>query len=462
MGTNLSNLDPNRAWAPFDPNAQRPWSRALAAHLFRRAGFGATSAELDEAVKAGPGATVQRLCNPPATPEAAEFESTSATLAQRTAATGNPQQLAAWWLHRMCNTPDPLREKLTLFWHGHFATGAAKVGKPALMLQQNDLLRRHAAGPFGRMVKAVSRDPAMLIYLDSTSNRRIHPNENYARELLELFCLGVGNYTEADIKEIARAFTGWEVRGKHFAFNAIQHDTGTKRFFDFGGNVDGDGAVDVVLKQPAAARFISRKLIRFFVFDEPAAPDALVETLAEELRRNGFEVGPVVKRILGSELFFSEAAVGRKVRSPVELGVGLVRSLGAATNLLRLAAGLGDLGQALFQPPNVKGWDGGRAWINSSTLLGRANLVRQLMMEGPTRFFGGGTDLASIATRAGAETPEKTVDWLLELLVATPLPAAARGQLVQLLKDKNGPGDRGRRIAEVIHVIGTMPEFQLA
>ena len=462
MEKNLSNLDPKRAWAPFEPTAARPFSRALAAHLFRRAGFGATFSELDDAVKAGPGAAVERLCNPPATPESEEFEITSATLARRTVETGSQQQLAAWWLHRMCNTPDPLREKLTLFWHGHFATGAAKVGKPRLMLQQNDLLRRHATGKFEAMVKAVSRDPAMLIYLDSTSNRRIHPNENYARELLELFCLGVGNYTEADIKEIARAFTGWEVRGEHFAFNAIQHDTGTKRFFDFSGNVDGDGAVDVVLEQPAAARFIARKLVRFFAFDEPAAPDALLEPIAEDLRHNGFEIGPVVKRILASDLFFSEFAVGRKVRSPVELGVGLLRSLGATTNLVKLAAGLGDLGQALFQPPNVKGWDGGRAWINSSTLLGRANLVRQLVMGGGTRFFGGGTDLASAADRAGAQNPEKTVDWLLELLVAAPVPTAAREQLVQLMKDRNGPGDRGRRIAEVVHVIGTMPEFQLA
>src|SRR4051812_9676599 len=162
MGNDLSKLDPQRAWAPCEPSAARPWSRALAAHLFRRAGFGATSVELDEAVKAGPGATIERLCNPPSTPDASEFENSSTMLAQRTVATGSAQQLAAWWLHRMRNTPDPLREKLTLFWHGHFATGAAKVGKPSLMLAQNDMLRRHAPGPFGAMVKTVSRDPAML------------------------------------------------------------------------------------------------------------------------------------------------------------------------------------------------------------------------------------------------------------------------------------------------------------
>src|SRR5687767_4959895 len=209
MGKDLRSIDARWAWAPYEPAGPGGWSRRLAAHLYRRAGFSAGSAELDEAVKLGPALAVERLFRPEGGGAASEFEQTSEMLAARTAATGDPQQLAAWWLHRMRNTPDPLREKLTLFWHGHFATSAAKVEKPALMLAQNEMLRRHSAGRFGEMVKSVSRDPAMLIYLDSTSNRRIRPNENYARELLELFCLGVGNYTEADIKELARAFTGW-------------------------------------------------------------------------------------------------------------------------------------------------------------------------------------------------------------------------------------------------------------
>ena len=460
MSQELSKVDPAWAWAPFEPDAKRPWSRRLAAHLYRRAGFGATTAELDEAVKLGPAGAVERLCNPARGAAADRFEQTSDMLAQRTAATGDPQQLAAWWLHRMRNTPDPLLEKLTLFWHGHFATSAAKVQKPALMLAQNGLLRRHAMGKFEEMVKAVSRDPAMLIYLDSTSNRRIRPNENYARELLELFCLGVGNYTEADIKEVARAFTGWELRNERWAFNAIQHDTGAKTFLGRSGKFDGDGAVKVVLADPAAPRFIARKLVRYFVFDEPAALDALVEPVARGLREGGFEIGRAVKRILSSNLFFSDHAVGRKVRSPVELGLGLLRPLEATGNLVALAGALAGLGQSLFQPPNVKGWDGGRAWINSSTLLGRANVARQLLLGNDTRFSHGG--LEAQAAGAGAATPEKTVDWLLELLVAAPVPPAARDGVVQLLATKDGPTDRGRRIAEAAHVIATMPEFQLA
>jgi uncharacterized protein (DUF1800 family) len=459
MSTDPTTLDPARAWAPYEPDAKRPWTRALAAHLYRRAGFGATAAELDEAVKAGPVATVDRLCNPAPSPDASAFEQSVATLAERTAAAGNPQQLSAWWLFRMQGTADPLLEKLTLFWHGHFATSAAKVDKPRLMLAQNELLRSHALSRFEDMVKAVSRDPAMLVYLDSTSNRRIRPNENYARELLELFCLGVGNYTEHDIKEVARAFTGWELRADQFAFNHIQHDTGTKAFLGQSGNFDGDDAVRVILAQPAAPRFIARKLVRFFAFDEPAAPDALVEPLAEELRRNDFRIAPAVRRLLGSNLFFSDASVGRKVKSPVEMCVGLLRALGATTNLVKAAQGLSELGQALFFPPNVKGWDGGRAWINSSTLLGRANFVRRVMLAGETRFQHGG--LAGLLASAGATGPEATVDWLLDLLVAVPVPSESRATLVQLVKGRDGPGERDRALTDAVHAISTLPEFQL-
>ena len=459
MEKDLTQIDPQWAWSAFEPEAERPWSRRLAAHLYRRAGFAADSSEIDAAVKLGPTATVERLCEAP--PPPADFETTSAMLADRTVATGNTQQLAAWWLYRMLNTPDPLLEKLTLFWHGHFATSAAKVDKPRMMLDQNELLRSHARGKFEQMVRAVSRDPAMLIYLDSTTNRRIHPNENYARELMELFALGIGNYAEQDVKQVARAFTGWEVLGDRFHFDRAEHDTGIKSFLGQSGNFDGDDAVRIILDQPAAPRFIARKLIRFFVFDEPAAPDELVEPIARDMRESGFRIGPAVRRILGSNLFFSDDAIGRKVRSPVELAVGLLRALGATTNLLKLAQGVADVGQSLFHPPNVKGWDGGRAWIDSSTLLGRANLVRQVLAAPETQYERAGGSLAAAADRAGATTPPKTVEWLLELLLAVPLPAGARDVLVRLATD-GADGDRSVAIARVVHTISALPEFQLA
>ena len=460
MPSDLTNLDPTDAWAPYEPDARRPWSRALAAHLYRRAAFGATSAELDQAARLAPSAAIDRLCEPSPTPAAGHFEQVVSTLAQRTAAGNNSQQLPAWWLYRMQGTPDPLLEKLTLFFHSHFATSAAKVEKSRLMLAQNETLRRLARGPFEEMVRSVSRDPAMLIYLDSTSNRRIRPNENYARELLELFCLGVGNYTEADIREVARAFTGWEVRADQFAFNAIQHDKGTKSLLGAAGDFDGDGAIRVVLDRPAAPRFIARKLIRFFAFDEPAPPDALVEPLATELRKNDFRIAPAVRMLFRSNLFFSEHAVGRKVRSPVELCVGLLRAIGATTNLLKAAAGLSELGQALFFPPNVKGWDGGRAWINSSTLLGRANFVRRLLLAGETTYPPGG--LTAVLDAAGATTPEKSVDYLTELLVAVPLPKDARATLIEFAAAPHNRAERERLLRELVHAIATQPEFQLA
>lgn len=456
MATHLDKIDPQWAWSAYQPGAERPWSRRLAAHLFRRAGFGATSAELDEAVKNGPAATIDRLCTAPAA--SAQFESTASMLARRAAALGSAPELAASWLYRMLNGPDPLLEKLTLFWHGHFASSAAKVEKLQLMLEQNDLLRAHARGRFEEMVRAVSRDPAMLIYLDSTTNRRIHPNENYGRELMELFCLGVGNYTEHDIREVPRAFTGWEVLGDRFQFNAPQHDRGVKSFLGRSGNFDGDDAVRIILEQPAAPRFIARKLIRFFVVEDPAAPDALVEPIARQLRDHDFAISPAVRRMLASNLFFSDRAVAHKVRSPVELGVGLLRCLGATTNLVQLDEGLAELGQSLFFPPNVKGWDGGRAWINSSTLLGRANLVGRIMNSPDTHYPASGS-LAATAENAGAHSPGQVVDWLLEQLVAAPIPLAARQALVKLL---DGAGDRSRQIANVVHVIGALPEFQLA
>jgi uncharacterized protein (DUF1800 family) len=465
---NLRDIDVVWAWSAYEPTAQRPWSRRLAAHLYRRAGFSATWAQLQQSVDEGPAKTLDRLCDPrPAGGDAGsgEFERTAAALADRTVASGNPQQLSAGWLYRMLNTPDPLLERLTLFWHGHFATSNAKVNNPRLMLDQNDLLRSKARGKFEDMVRQVSRDPAMLVYLDSTTNRRIHPNENYGRELMELFCLGVGNYTERDIKEVARAFTGWEVLAQQFHFNASQHDTSPKTILGSTGNFDGDDAVRIILAQPASPRFIARKLVRYFVFDEPAGaglPDGLVEPVARDLREHEFEIGPVVRRILGSNLFFSDHAVGRKIRSPVGLGVGLLRALGMSTNLVKLSQGMTDLGQGLFYPPNVKGWDGGRAWINSATLLGRANLVRQTLLAGETSFDKAGGSLAIAADRAGATTPEQTIDWLSDLLLAVAPPEETRAQLARIAAGADGgPADRGQRLAQVIHVMSALPEFQL-
>jgi uncharacterized protein (DUF1800 family) len=346
---------------------------------------------------------------------------------------------------------------MTLFWHGHFATSAAKVEDAILMLNQNRLLRQHALGEFETLVQGISQDPAMLIYLDSTTNRKAHPNENYAREIMELFCLGEGSYTERNIQELARCFTGWQVRRKKYRFNRYQHDFDGKTFFGRTGEFGGKDAVRIVLDQPAAPRFIAKKLIRYLVFDEPAPSTALVEPLARQLRDIDFQIGPVVQRILGSQLFFSEHAMARKIRSPVELACGLLRSLEGTTNTYRLAEQLADLGQAVYFPPNVKGWDGGRTWINSSTLIGRANIVFELLQSDKTRFANG--TLADLMESHGIEGPRATVDWLHQLLFAVPLPGGARDRITQLFNSNDG--DPSQRIARVIHAMSTLPEFQL-
>lgn len=450
----MQHIDPQWAWSAYEPDEQSPWNAAAAAHLFRRAGFAATRGEIQQAVASTPQAVVESLF---AETDTREFEETSSQLAAAVLATGKPENLAPWWLHRMLYSPQPLREKMTLFWHGHFATSAEKVRDAQAMYAQNVLLREHALGDFAAMVQQISRDPAMLIYLDSATNRKAHPNENYARELMELFCLGEGNYSESDVQQLARCFTGWEIRRHQFRFNRFQHDSGEKTFLGRTGRFGGEDAVQIVLEQPAAARFIVRKLFRFFIWDEPEPDDALLEPLAEPFRAGGLQIAPLVQRILDSQLFFSPLARARKIRSPVELAIGLLRALEGTANLQRLATEIAQLGQSVFFPPSVKGWEGGRAWINSATLIARANLVTGLTAEENTRFGGG--SLADWARRQGASSPEAFVPLLSSLLLAVPLPAAVEQQLVNIARES---GAEARAYAHTLGALGALPEFQLS
>ncbi|GIW95605.1 MAG: hypothetical protein KatS3mg110_3646 [Pirellulaceae bacterium] len=453
MSHDWNSIDPQWAWSPYEPDARCPWNRARAAHLFRRAGFGADSQQLDQAVHQSPQQVVDQLIEPPA--DITAFDQSSGDLVAFALATGDVHRLAAWWMHRMLRSPFPLQEKMTLFWHGHFATSAEKVADAELMYRQNQLFRNHALGDFRRLVHEVSRDPAMLIYLDSATNRKAHPNENYARELMELFTLGEGNYSEQDVQQLARCFTGWEIRRKQFRFNPYQNDEGEKTLFGQRGKFTGDEAVELVLSRPQVPGFIVRKLFRFFVADEPAPPDQLLQPLAEQFREEDLQLRGLLRRMLGSRLFFSDRVVGSKVRSPVDFAVTALRSLRATTNVQMLSEMCGKLGQMLFYPPNVKGWDGGRAWINSATLLGRANLVRQVLSDPATRFDGGG--LLDVARRHGKERPEALVDWLAELLLAVPLSETTRMELV----DVGRAAGNETAFREVLYLMMTLPEYQV-
>jgi uncharacterized protein (DUF1800 family) len=452
----LADLSPEEAWLPFEPTSRQPFDRRLAAHLYRRAGFAANTRELDEAVKQGPRAAVKRLLA--AGDESRAFDDEMQKFAKLTLAANNPEHLAAWWLHRMRHTPAPLLEKTTLFWHGHFATSAAKVRDAGLMFQQNQLLRQHALRGFENLVRGIARDPAMLLYLDSATNRKNHPNENFAREVMELFCLGVGKYSEQDIQQLARCFTGWEVQHGVFQFNVYQHDGGVKKVLGKSGPFDGDEGLRIILEQPAAAEFVCAKLARFFVNDELDLPAEWIAPLARRFRDERLTVAPVLETILTSRLFYSTASLGCKVRSPVELGIGLLRALDANANMVQLTGQLREVGQLPFFPPNVKGWDGGRTWIDSSALLGRAKLVRTIVESPETRF--GGASLDEYLDPFELKTSAAVVDWLSELLVAVPLPGDVRAQLIARLDVVGVP--RPIALKQLLHVLGSLPEFQLA
>ena len=292
----------------------------------------------------------------------------------------------------------------------------------------------------------------MLIYLDSVTNRKSHPNENFARELMELFCLGEGHYTEQDVQELSRCFTGWEIKNGKFRKNRYQQDRGVKTVLDQSGEFEGDDGVESVLRQPQMALFICRKLARYFVCDEPALTDELLQPLANEFRNTGLSIGSVVQKILASNLFFSEQAVARKIRSPVEMVIGLMRALEGSANTVELAKGMRSIGQGLFYPPNVKGWDGGRTWINTSTLIGRANLVNRLLSDENTR-FGGGT-LEAFMDGQGLDSSAKIIDWLETSMLAVPLLDSKKKQLKSEF-ERTGKS-RDQRLRGVVHALAAI------
>lgn len=451
----LNQVDADWAWREFQPRDAGEWNADAAAHLHRRAGFGATQEELKATIKQSPGQAVDEIV---AAAEADADAPTYDTLTRSVLAGGDPKGLASAWTYRMLTTSAQLREKLTLFWHGHFATSAEKVEDAKLMHQQNQLLRKQALGDFAEMVQGVSKDPAMLIYLDSVTNRKAHPNENYAREVMELFCLGEGNYEEQDVLELARCFTGWEIKRGKYRFNRYQHDFGEKSIFGKRGEFTGEQGVELVLEHPKGPEFIAGKLVQFFVSDELSPTAELVAPLAAQLRADDWQLAPTVRRILASNLFFSGKARAAKVRSPIEFAVGVLRCLHGSTNSNTLAEGCQQLGQGLFYPPNVKGWDGGRTWINSSTLLGRANLMQRIIQDEKTRFAGNG--LTGVFDRYEVEGLDAAVAWLAKLLVAPPLDNEIRGQLAAAAEQ--GGGDKEARAKRLLYLLCAMPECQLA
>jgi hypothetical protein len=296
------------------------------------------------------------------------------------------QRLGLWWANRMLTTRRPLEEKLTLFWHGHFATGENKVRDYRMMLQQNEMLRAHASRNLRDLLSGILKDPAMLVYLDNGENIKSHPNENFGRELLELFTMGVGNYTERDVREAARAFTGWTNDVLVFKFDAAQHDFGEKTFLGRTGAFNGEDIVNIILAQPVTGEFMAAKLYRFFVREEITA--SVKAELGRTYRDSGYQMKPLLKRIFLSKDFYGPPAVATQIKSPVQLVMSSYKKLGLSEvpTIPDFGRMTSSLGQALFNPPNVAGWAGGRTWITPSTLLERGNLLRSVLFPDVSGF----------------------------------------------------------------------------
>lgn len=382
-----------------------PLDERSAAHLLRRAGFGGTPDEVRRYASMPVGAAVESLVRFPAAAAQqappSDVYSPVPTLSQYGArglrALPADQRKALnrsirrdegfsilnmqlWWLNRMRGTPAPLQEKMTLYFHGHFTTAAVKKGiSPAMAYNQNQLFRANALGNLRELTRAVSKDPAMLVYLDNATNFKLHPNENYARELMELFTLGVDHYSEEDVRNSARAWTGW--RYNRFTetaeFVPMLHDDGVKTFLGQTGNFTGDDIVNIIFAQPHCAQFFASSLLGLFVYNDPE-PE-LIEGVARLLRKHDFELAPVVSAILRSNVFYSARAYRALVKSPVEFVAGAYRTLGLPQVDGAVLPALKQMGQELFYPPNVAGWPGGANWLTSDTMIARQNFLKRLL-----------------------------------------------------------------------------------
>lgn len=503
------------------PKADKPWSIPEAAHLLHRAGFGGSPSDIKNLHTLGREKAVDSLLDPAEplnafpVPEwssdekalaemrmrmdqrreafktmrglsAEEAEKKKREIFQSIQQESRRQALEAqgWWFRRMLMTRAPLREKMTLFWHDHFATSVQKVKQPVLMMRQNEMFRAKAFGSFKDLTQAVLMDPAMMLYLDTQSSKKDHPNENFAREVMELFTLGEGNYTEQDVREAARAFTGYELdrRDGTVFHNKFQWDSSDKTVFGKTGPFDGKAVIDLIFEKGEAARFMSKKLWEFFVAENPPTP--AVDALAETFTSSGFNTGPLLREIFLSKEFYSEAVIRSQIKSPVQYLVGLLKQLEIESPPYGFAINAEQqLGQILFMPPNVAGWDWGQAWINTNTLLTRYNLAGFVtkgsqdeadtmvgermktpgMAPGPMQMGRNwqGPEYEKIAPRSLRDNPTELVDSLIYRFFQSPLPDKARGPLIEYATSKKGEVFTNKETAELCHLMLSTPYYQL-
>ncbi len=505
-------LKVNRTLSPLPP---KRFGYAEARHLLWRAGFGGSDDQIETLVKWGLEKSVDHLVNTekieyqpvaldafdkeimrPATAEernlyrAAAKSQDENSLAQFRIKRQMQEQddrkqvreMQKWWLTRMIESPKPLEEKLTLFWHGHFATNYRTIQNSYHMFMQNQFFREHAVGNYGDMLFGIIRDPAMIAYLNNNESRKGRPNENLAREIMELFALGLGNYSEDDIKEGARALTGYTFDDDEFVFKKNDHDTGAKTILGSTGKFDGDEFVKLILGNRACSQYICRKLYTFFVADLPPdervrfddldiVPRMIIRELANSFVSSRYELKPVLKKLFMSEHFYSTAFMNEQIKSPVTLLVGAVRSLNVPVRDLSILADALDLmGQEIFFPPSVKGWAGGRTWINTSTIFVRQNIMAFLISGKKPQGYDATADtvqydpsalLKELAAQnpAALKDPAAVAAHLLKLTTGRAEPTA----VAAIAKHSSTPGEEVNNAAliNMMLLITAMPEYQL-
>lgn len=488
-----SEIYPLRAAAMggLKPLAPDQWDYAKARHLLVRAGFGGTPQEVQKLCAMGLYKAVDHLVEfyrqpapstafDPVPPRAVdplesklrvEFMSGRVAGARRSVERGQVGALRHWWLQRMVESPRPLQEKLTLFWHGHFANQDSVVQNSYAMYRQNQLFREHAAGNFGALLYAIVHDPSMIRYLDNNKNNKGEPNENLAREIMELFSLGLDQgYTEKDIAEAARALTGYNYDDNTgtYRFLREKHDTTDKTIFGKTGPWTGDDLVRLILEKPESARFVARKMWEFFAYGEPDKDT--IEGLAAVLRVNKYAVEPMLKNLFLSEEFYSERAQGNQIKSPVELVVGLLRDMGVKqiSNYGVLDGAIQQMGMQLLEPPDVKGWRYGRTWISSQRLFVRYNSVADLVKNVAQPGGQKGIDVLALLEKGKCEDAASAVDYLAKACLQRPLSDAKRKELIKLLGElpskSDWPAQRAalnEKLRTVLVLMLSMPEYQM-
>lgn len=447
-------------WSPYQPAATAPWDLRRVVHLHRRAAFAAPWAQLQRDLTEGPQAAVERLLQGDGrVDEAHDFEEMARAIGDAAMASGSPGRLKAWWIYRMLLSPDPLGERLTLMWHNHFATSNRKVQDLARMRDQNEQFRQHARAPFGQLLEAVVKHPAMLVWLDADSNRKGHPNENLARELMELFTLGIGHYTEQDVQEAARALTGWTIVGQQFGRRAERHDGGEKVILGRHGALSGDDLLSMLLAHPATARRLAWRIGHTFL-GEGVADELAMDELAGGLTANGLNIGWAVGTVLRSQLFFSDANIRTRVLGPTDYIVGALRALELCNpppSTLLLAEWATRMGQDLFYPPNVGGWNEGRAWLGSRMIVARANFASALT-EGRLRHESRPPDLAGLLRHHGQSGDfDDDASWMATLLWGEAPPPTMQ-EVIAAARVASGEGSLRGVVAQLL----VRPEHYLA